>query len=292
MKRGFTNYHGHLHYCDGKGTADEYALAAISYGMLACGFSSHAPLPYPIAWTMSQESLSAYAEEIESANAKYAGQLEIYRGLEVDYVPGLAGPSHQRLRDARLDYTIGSIHLVDFFPDGRPWEIDGPHRHFLDGLNEIFHRDIQTAVERYYELTREMIEKDPPDVVGHLDKIKMQNEEGTLFSEKAIWYQDAMEDTLQSIAQKGLIVEVNTRGIYKKKTAETYPSPGVLRRMNELNIPVMINSDAHHPRELTECFEETARLLLEVDYTHCRVLLEGKWQDLPLTTEGLVWEDA
>lgn len=292
MKRGFTNYHGHLHYCDGKETADAYAEAALSAGMLACGFSSHAPLPYPISWTMPQESLTAYAEEIEASKAKYAAKLEIYRGLEVDYVPGQAGPSHQRLKDARLDYTIGSVHLVDFFADGRPWEIDGPHRHFLDGLNQIFHRDIQAAVERYFALTRKMIEEDPPDVIGHLDKIKMQNEDGTLFSDQAVWYQEAVEATLQLIARKGLIVEVNTRGIYKKKTTETYPSPAILGRMKALDIPIMINSDAHHPRELDACFEETASLLLQIGYTHCRVLLGGKWQDLPLSPQGMVWEDA
>jgi histidinol-phosphatase (PHP family) len=241
---------------------------------------------------MSQESLAEYVEEIEATKAKFAGQLEIYRGLEVDYVPGQAGPSHQRLKDARLDYTIGSVHLVDFFPDGRPWEIDGPHRHFLDGLNEIFHRDIQAAVERYYALTREMIENDPPDVLGHLDKIKMQNEEGTLFSDQAVWYQEAVETTLQLIARKSLIVEVNTRGIYKKKTTETYPSPAILRRMKALGIPIMINSDAHHPRELDACFEETARLLLQIGYTHCRVLLQGKWQDLPFSAEGMRLENA
>ncbi len=290
MKRGFTNYHGHLHYCDGIGSANEHAQAAISKGMLACGFSSHAPLPYDIAWTMSQESLKNYADEIEAAQAQYAAQLEIYRGLEVDYVPGIAGPSHERLKDARLDYTIGSVHLVDFFPDGRPWEIDGPHRHFLEGLNKIFHRDIQATVERYYELTRKMIEEDPPDVVGHLDKIKMQNEEGSLFSESAIWYQEAVDETLQLIAQKGLIVEVNTRGIYKKKTDETYPSPEMLRRMKALEIPVMINSDAHHPRELTEYFEQTASLLLHIGYQSCRVLLQGKWQDRELTDKGLIFE--
>lgn len=290
MKRGFTNYHGHLHYCDGKGTADEYARAAIARGMLAYGFSSHAPVPYDVAWTMKQASLADYIDEIDKVKERYAGQIEIYRGLEVDYVPGKAGPSHPRLADARLDFTVGSVHLVDFFADGRPWEIDGTHKLFLDGLEVIFHRDIQAAVTRYFELTRMMVQDDPPDIVGHLDKIKMQNEEGALFSEEAIWYQEAVEETLKLIAGKGLIMEVNTRGIYKKKTTETYPSPQILRRMKELNIPVMINSDAHHPREITECFEETAALLLEVGYEQCRVLLRGQWQNLTLTSQGLVDE--
>ena len=290
MKRGFTNYHGHMHYCDGKGTADDYIQAAIAQGMLAYGFSSHAPVPYDVAWTMKQEALPDYAAEIEVVKGRYAGQIEIYRGLEVDYIPGEAGPSHSRLTEGQLDFTVGSVHLVDFFPDGRPWEIDGSHQLFLKGLNEIYHRDIQAAVERYFELTRMMVKEDPPDIVGHLDKIKMQHEDGTLFHENALWYQEAVEATLQLIAKRGLIVEVNTRGIYKKKTSETYPSQQILRRMKELHIPVMINSDAHHPREITECFEETAALLLEIGYEQCRVLLQDQWQAVSLTRQGLVAE--
>jgi len=290
MKHGFTNYHGHLHYCDGRGTADDYARAAIAADMPALGISCHATVPYSLPWTMQEHAQQDYAEEIDAAKKKFGGQLEIYRGLEVDFVPGVAGPSIAQLSAARPEYTIGSVHLVDFFRNGHPWEVDGPHMTFLDGLEQIFHRDIQAAVERYFALTWQMVQEDPPDIVGHLDKIKMQNEDGTLFNENALWYQDAVEATLRLIADQGLIVEINTRGVYKKKTTETYPSLLILRQMKALNIPVMINSDAHHPRELTECFDQAVRLLLDIGYQSCRVLYQGKWQDLALSSRGLVFE--
>ncbi|MEK6478252.1 histidinol-phosphatase [Catalinimonas sp. 4WD22] len=284
---GFTNFHGHTHYCDGKGRAEEYAEAAIAQQMPAYGFSSHAPIPFEVAWTMKESEAEKYVAEVRNAKAQYADQLQIYTGLEVDYIPEVAGPGHERIRKLGLDYTVGSVHFVDFFPNGHPWEIDGKHALFLEGLERIFKGDTPKAIERYYSLIRQMVVEDPPDIVGHLDKIKMQSEEGDLFSEESSWYRDAVEETLQVIQKKGLITEVNTRGIYKKKTVDPYPSPWILERMKALDIPIMLNSDAHHPREITACFEETANLLLDIGYDHCRVLLDGKWQDVALTTKGI-----
>jgi len=284
---GFTNYHGHTFYCDGKGTPAEYLEAALQQQMPAYGFSSHAPLPYDIAWTMKAEEADAYVREIKALRTDLQHSIEIYLGMEVDYIPHVAGPGHERIQRLGLDYTIGSVHFVDFFEDGRPWEIDGTHQVFMEGLQQIFKGDIRLAIERYYALIRQMITEDPPHIIGHLDKIKIQSEEGKLFSEKEDWYQHAVEQTLQLIKESGLIVEVNTRGIYKKKSTETYPSPPILKRMKALDIPIMLNADAHHPREITSCFEETAKLLLKIGYTHCRVLLQGQWQDIKLTTKGL-----
>lgn len=284
---GFTNFHGHTHYCDGKGRAEEYAEAAITQKMPVYGFSSHAPLPYELPWTMPESEIEKYVSEVRKVKEQYAAQLQVYTGLEVDFIPDVAGPGHERIRKLDLDYTVGSVHFVDFFPKGHPWEIDGKHELFLEGLQQIFNGDIQKAIERYFSLIRQMVEKDPPDIVGHLDKIRIQNEEGNLFSEEALWYRDAVEETLQVIQKKGLITEVNTRGIYKKKTTAPYPSPWILERMQALDIPIMLNSDAHHPREITACFEDTAKLLLDIGYDHCRILLDGKWQDATLTIKGI-----
>ena len=63
-----------------------------------------------------------------------------------------------------------------------------------------------------------------------------------------------IETVLQRISKLGTIVEVNTRGIYRAKTKDHYPSDQVLKRCFELNIPIQINSDCHKP-------EEVARLI-------------------------------
>jgi len=283
----YTNYHSHCYYCDGKETPEVYLQQAIRLGMPAYGISSHAPLPYELSWAMKEDDRESYVQEIQQLKEQYAEQIEVYRGLEVDFIPKVAGPS--RLKESfALDYTVGSVHFVDYFTDGHPWEIDGRHQVFLRGLEEIFANNIEAAIQRYYALIRQMVQEDPPNIVGHLDKIKIQSEDAQLFDEQAEWYQTEVIKTLDVIAEAGLIMEINTRGMYKQLTDEPYPSYWVLEQMRERNIPIMLNSDSHHPREITGHFAEVAERLLDIGYDHMRILYRGEWQDVAFTSDGIV----
>jgi histidinol-phosphatase (PHP family) len=283
----WTNYHSHCHYCDGKYAPEKYIESALQQGLAAYGFSSHAPLPFETTWAMKAENLPAYVAEIRELQEKYREVIQLYCGLEVDYIPGRIGPKSKAILDAELDYTVGSVHFVEAFPDGNGWEIDGSHQVFLDGLHEIFKGDVQKAVSRYFELTRQMVEQECPDVIGHIDKIKIQDEGGKLFSQEATWYRQEMKQTLQLIADAGAIVEVNTRGIYKKKTAETYPARWVLEEMYKLNIPVTINADAHHPEEITLHFSDAAQLLQAIGFRQVHILYNGTWQAVGFNESGV-----
>jgi histidinol-phosphatase (PHP family) len=286
----WTNYHSHTHFCDGIMGPEAYAAEAFAQGLWAYGFSSHAPLPYPASWGMRPDLLPTYLAQIARLQADYRGKLQLYAGLEVDYVPGKLGPMHPSILGLGLDYLIGSVHFVDTLADGTGWEIDGAHPVFLRGVREIFGGNVRRAVSRYYELTRQMVQQEPPAVVGHLDKIKIQNEEGRLFSETEPWYREEVMATLQAIARAGLVLEVNTRGIYKQKTPELYPSQWVLAQVRNLQIPLTLNSDAHHPREITEQFSYAAAILRGVGFTHLHSLYENRWQPFRFTEQGLFKE--
>lgn len=279
----WSNYHMHCNYCDGKAEMIDYVQQAKSMGMVSIGFSSHAPIPFPCSWCMKAGDLNNYLHAVETISGSTPG-IEIYKGLEVDFIPGLISPDDFR---SRLDYTIGSIHFVDSFDDGRRWEIDGLHTVFLEGLENIFHNDIKKAVSRYFELTRQMIEQACPDVVGHMDKIKIQNPGEKFFSEDEDWYRKEVEKTIDLIAKRKVIVEVNTRGIYQKKSPTTYPSPWIIELMLKKNIPVTISSDAHHPSDIINQFPETAELLQHIGYKSISILRENKWKALSFNTHGI-----
>src|SRR4051812_3940064 len=115
----WANFHTHSKYCDGKGELQEYINSARKNGVIALGFSSHAPVPFECKWCMKRSNLDAYLDEIEGLQ-KENSDLEIYKSLEIDFIPGVISPF--QFRD-QLDYTIGSIHFVDKLPDGKPWEI-------------------------------------------------------------------------------------------------------------------------------------------------------------------------
>ena len=126
-----------------------------------------------------------------------------------------------------------------------------------------------------------MTRKSRPDILGHLDKIKINAKQFSL-DESESWYVDAVEETLRTVRGTTIIVEVNTRGIYKKKSDTTYPSPWILERILHYGIPVTISSDAHHPDELTRGFESTRELIRDIGFRNISVLKSGTWKSVPL----------
>ncbi|MDX2302333.1 MAG: histidinol-phosphatase HisJ [Microscillaceae bacterium] len=283
----WTNYHSHSEYCDGTDKMEAYLHEAINQKVKVYGFSSHAPLTFPVKWCMRYDKVSQYLAEASHLKQKFSDLIQVYVGMEVDFIPDVTGPTSSFIRSLKMDYVIGSIHFVDRYPNGSPWEIDGKTSVFKDGLKEIFKGDIKKVVRRYYELTRQMMDEQCPEIVGHLDKIKIHNRKAKFFDEQEKWYQKEVFKTLKTIAKSGSVIEVNTRGLYKKKSTETYPSSWILEQAFDLNIPIMINSDAHHPTEITQQFKETAKILKNIGYKEVKILLDGKWQNRPLHKDGI-----
>jgi histidinol-phosphatase (PHP family) len=280
----WSNFHAHSNYCDGKGDLIDHVKSANKNNVVALGFSSHAPLPFDCKWCMKNEGLSNYIEEINYLK-NVSGNTSLFIGLEVDFIPDVISPKDF---ETELDYTIGSVHFVDQLPDGTRWEIDGSHISFLDGLSKIFHNNIRDAITRYYELTRKMITSACPTIIGHMDKIKIQNIDDKFFKESDSWYRDEIEKTISLIKKSDAIVEVNTRGIYQKKTSTTYPSPWILKLIQEHNIPVTLNSDSHHPDDLINQFSEAANMLHEIGFKKISSLKDGQWQQFKFNENGLV----
>ena len=275
----WTNYHIHSHYCDGEGELASYVKKAIEKKMYAIGFSSHAPVPFNSNWHMPSDHLDKYISEIELLKCKYE-EIKIYSGLEVDYIPGQIGPNDYA--DRNLDLIIGSVHYAGQFDDQVNCCIDYTTEEFNRGLKLIFNNSIKRLVARYYELVIKMIKNDPPDIIGHLDLIKKLNHNNRYFSEEESWYQDIISDVIMAISETNCIVEVNTRGYYKGITKDFYPGRQILEKCFEADIHLMINSDAHHPDEIDNNFEDVGSLLRDIGYGSIYIFDEGKWCAVPL----------
>ncbi len=80
--------------------------------------------------------------------------------------------------------------------------------------------------------------------------------QGRYFQDTDEWYQQEVEETLAEIREAGSIVEINTRGLYKKRSDSTFPSAAIIRKIKTMGIPVTISADAHAPSELGLLFGE------------------------------------
>jgi histidinol-phosphatase (PHP family) len=259
-----------------------YAKEALKNNLNVLGFSAHAPLPFPCTWTLPLENYPDYLEEITSLKRTFSENLEILCGLEIDYIPELWPQVKTTLNPSQLDYFIGSIHFIDQFNDGTRWSIDGSNEEFRSGWIEIFEKDSYALTHKYFEYTRQMVRDMKPPIIGHLDKIKMQYRPNCFIPESDPFYRNEVMQTLEEIAATSCIVEVNTRGVYKRNEESFYPSKWVLEEMAKLRIPVMVNSDAHRPHEISLLYDKAIEQLREAGFRQIMYLSQGKWIEQPL----------
>jgi histidinol-phosphatase (PHP family) len=285
----WTNYHNHSKYCDGAEEIESHVLKAIEDKVISLGFSSHSPVSFENKWSMNEADIPNYIKDIQTAKEKYSDQIEVYKSLEIDFFPEETGVIKRWTEELNLDYSIGSVHFVDTFEDGLPWEIDGPVAIFEKGLKEIFDNDIRQVLERYFAYTIDMLENDCPTILGHVDKIKIQNHHRYFFGEIEFWYQELLKQTLEVAGKSGVIVEVNTRGLYKKRASETYPGLFGLRLLKDFDLPICLNSDAHHPKEIILEYENTVRLLKDIGFKELMVLKNKSWIACGFDEAGIYW---
>jgi histidinol-phosphatase (PHP family) len=280
MSKHLFNLHTHCHYCDGSSAPEEYVKEAIRQGFHTLGFSSHAPVPFENKFAIQSESkLVEYADEIRSLKLKYKKELNIFLASEMDFIPGITSEFAHFNKLAGLDYVIGGVHLLKHPAKDTLWFIDGPRREIYDdGLRDIFDGDIQLAVKTYWRQIREMINTQSFDIVAHLDKIKMHNQ-NRFFTENEPWYQQELLETLQLIAKKEIIVEVNTRGIYKGRSEELFPGIDALKKILDFGIPITLNSDAHLPEDLSKHFPEARVILKKIGFKKIRVFTKDGWSE-------------
>lgn len=278
-----SNYHSHCTFCDGRSTPEDFVKFAISHGFRAYGFSSHSPLPFETFWNMSKEDMPEYLAEIDRLKRKYSNLLEIYVGLEIDYLDETYNASIPYFRELPLDYRIGSIH---FLPRSKELSeksmvcIDGAFPDYKAAVNNYYDGDISNLVKHYFDSTMKMIDAGGIDIVGHMDKIYMNGQKCNDFTFDAPWYQTPFNACLDLIAEKKLMVEVNTKNLTRKQ--ETFPRTAYLSRLLERNIPVMVNSDCHYPDLVNDGRQEAFVFLKDLGFQSTRELIQGNWQDVDL----------
>lgn len=281
------NLHTHTRFSDGSLDPEDYIKEAIRQGFNTLGFSDHSPVPFENNFAILPDELEDYIQVILKLRNNYSHRngkpgINILLALEIDYIPGVTLPIDYYRKTFPFDYFIGSVHLVKNEDPGRLWFIDGPDVTIYDrGLKEIFLGDSRKAVTTYYRQVQEMILTQKPDIVGHLDKIKMYNRD-RYFSENEPWYVRLVEETLDVVAHAGCVLEVNTRGIYKKRSETLFPGPEVLKKVLLKNIPVTITSDAHKPFELSLGFSDARNILAGLGFKSTWLKTTKEWKEIPL----------
>lgn len=279
LKANRTNFHSHCSFCDGKAPMEEFVKAAVAAGFTAYGVSSHAPLPFETPWTLGQDRVAAYLGELKRLREKYKDSLELYAGMEIDYLHETQHPSIPYFQEMPLDYRIGSVHLV-YTPDRKIVDTDTNPENFRKILITDFHGDLRHMVSTYYEACMHLVEKGGFDFIGHSDKIAYNVSQCDISLIESEWYKKKRMAYWEAVAAKGLMVEINTKAYLGK--GWFFPHVKNWKILKELRIPVMVNSDAHRPELIDAGRKEALALLKENGFKTVREMHEGKWLEVPI----------
>ncbi len=232
------DYHVHTFMCGhASGTPDEYIQRAISSGLREIGFSDHAPLPDGLreGVTMRQDEVERYIGMIDDLRREYHGKIVIRIGLEIDFP---LHPSLERrfLTDTRLDYSIGSCHILG------DWMFDNP-----ECIDEYRIRDIDEIYAEYYDILEQLVRSRHFSIVGHLDLVKKFGYRPKRDFTRTI------EKIIELISRDNLTVEINTAGL-RNPVGEIYPADWIIQRLFDADVPVTLSSDAHRPEDIASGF--------------------------------------
>jgi histidinol-phosphatase (PHP family) len=262
------DWHTHNILCGhAKGTLEEYALEAINKNLRTLGFSDHFPyemlsglegIPYE-EYSMSLKEIETYILKAKNLRERFKDKINIRIGFELDYIKNqeaLQKPYLDKI-SSEIDYILGSLHLMDT-DKNKKWCVDD------NRFREEFERQGVDRVYRdYYGQMRKMIKSRAFDfdIVSHFDLPKKYK----YFPTNKEKIKDEVHKTLNLIKEKNLVIEINTGGL-RKEVGEQYPEISIIKQMKDLNIPVLLGSDAHNPQEIAYEFENTIKLLKDIGY--------------------------
>jgi histidinol-phosphatase (PHP family) len=156
--------HNHTTLCNhAEGSMEQYIQKAIELGIDIYGFSEHAPMKnFCDGYRLILEKKKFYENSIIELQKKYQDQIKITLGYEVDYMSG--DYILDEIKNANVDYLIGSVHYLD------KWGFDNP-----EFIGIYKNKDINTIWEEYFEAVKAMAKSGYFNIVGHLDLIKVFN---------------------------------------------------------------------------------------------------------------------
>ncbi len=222
------NYHTHTfrcHHADGKD--EDYVKQAIEHGFESIGFSDHCPYVFPQGYVstirMLPEEAPEYVQSIRELAAKYAGQIEIKVGFEMEWYPDLIPVQSVFLKTLDLDYLILAQHFTE-----NEYERVSVYAGSKTRSNKI--------LDKYIEQLIAGAESGLFSYVCHPDLINFAG------SDKV--YKNKMRAMLQRLKELDLPVELNLLGYCGGRQ---YPSKRFFELVKEVGNDVVIGIDAHTP---------------------------------------------
>lgn len=208
---------------------------------------------------MDYEDLEQYFEESIQLKEQFKSKINLRFGLELDF-SSLNNLGYITKYKKYIDYLIAGIHtlkdkeIIDSKSD--TWRMND--KKFIE---KYYNNDFYQMEMEYYKKLQRFIDSNNFDIVAHFDVIKKVVGNG--FDETI---ENEIIKTLEIIKKRRKVVEINTGGL-REEFNETSPGESIIKIINNLDIPILLSSDAHNPEDVAYEFENTMNSLKKIGFT-------------------------
>jgi histidinol phosphatase-like PHP family hydrolase len=267
----------------GRSPIEEYAAAVDAGRCGLVGFAEHIDL-HP--WGGSYRYVDAGRYAALVARWRRRGY-PFLRAAEVDYVPGIEGEVARHLARHRYAYAIGSVHTVgDGVGVSGPPVISGSSRRpsragvsgppVISGSSRQLDRagrgaapgaeELRGVIEAYHEAAARMVGSGLFGVAGHMGVYRRPF--GALLEAFGLGAlaDDSDRELARLCARAGLIVEVNTSGLFAPCGATLPGEAFLMEYVRAGGRRLTLGSDAHEAAHVCRGFERAAALLLGLGF--------------------------
>lgn len=265
------DWHTHSALCHhAVGSIEDYIRKAIELELNTIGICDHFPfeflknierIPYED-YAITLDEIKGYLSMAKSLKDKYRNVINVRIAFEVDFFENQESALNTHLYKYKnhLDYILGSIHILNFHDGRGAWGFDDS-RFRIDydyyGPDKVY--------MEYYKTIQKMINSNEFDfdIIAHFDLPKKFND---IPNNKEIINNEVMK-TLQLIKKRNVVMEINSSGL-RKDAKEQYPSKEIIQELYDLDISILLGSDAHDPNYIAWEFEKIINMLKKIGYNN------------------------
>lgn len=200
--------HTHTVHSHGTGTVEDNVKAAIVLGLKRITISDHGPLHM----CYNIKDVEAYLRDIERMREKYAGDIEVLAGVEMNLLSSEGDVDFPEQWKDRFDVFLMGYHKLVRY------------KTLADRMNMMFvRRSTEKAVERNTRAYMKALDRYPIDIIVH----------------PGYGLPVDLSQLAEYAAKKGVVMEINAK----------HPefTPEELSACGETGVKFSIGSDAHSP---------------------------------------------
>lgn len=263
-------YDFHIHTdnsLDGRQSVDDACRAAIEKGLSGIAITDHAD----ICFFEKDDTINRFKKlisDINHAKEKYAGQLEIYTGIEMaEYLTNADG-AEATLALGDYDVILGSVHTV--------YREDVPDSYSRVDFSVMPKENVISFIDLYFDKVLEMIYETDFDILSHLTcPLRYINGKYKRDIDIQI-FEGKIRKILSEIIERGISLEINTSG-YASDAPYFMPERDILTLYYKMGgRRVSIGSDAHISANVAVGFDKALELIKSVGFDNYVIYKQRK----------------